>query len=214
MIDLETLGTRVSSVFLSIGAVQFDLETGKTGKQFYAKVNLESAMRKGLTLDAHTIQWWMTQDKEARAEMFEGSRELHHVLIMFANFVNDIMVEETSDEPLCFWGNSASFDLGILGHAYDACEMDRPWNFRYERCYRTLIALWPRSPQPAKDGKEEDMHVAIKDSLFQVERLCLAWQYINSNRRVYEDLQDKYDKLIAKDKGDFEQDQSGIVNLD
>ena len=40
MIDIETLGTGVNAVITSISAVQFDLATGETGKEFHWPVEM------------------------------------------------------------------------------------------------------------------------------------------------------------------------------
>ena len=66
MIDIETLGTDPGSVILSIGAVEFDLKTGKTGEEFYQWIDLESSSNKGFSVSAGTIKWWMMQNKKAR----------------------------------------------------------------------------------------------------------------------------------------------------
>jgi len=44
MIDLETLGTKVDAPVLSIGAVEFNLETGKLGQEFYCVLDLQSQL--------------------------------------------------------------------------------------------------------------------------------------------------------------------------
>ena len=43
MIDLETLGNRSDAVILSLGAVKFDLTSGKIDDQgFYASISIDS----------------------------------------------------------------------------------------------------------------------------------------------------------------------------
>ena len=37
MLDLETMGTKSNSAIISIGAVEFDILTGKTGKRILQK---------------------------------------------------------------------------------------------------------------------------------------------------------------------------------
>lgn len=42
MVDIETMGTSSSSAILSLGAVEFDIETGETGKYFHITIDLQT----------------------------------------------------------------------------------------------------------------------------------------------------------------------------
>ena len=42
MVDLETMGRNSNAVICSIGAVEFDINTGQTGREFFAKVDIQS----------------------------------------------------------------------------------------------------------------------------------------------------------------------------
>ncbi len=44
MLDIETMGNESFSSIVSIGALEFNIETGKTGKEFYVNVDLQSCM--------------------------------------------------------------------------------------------------------------------------------------------------------------------------
>jgi DNA polymerase III epsilon subunit-like protein len=63
MLDLETLGNKSNSAILSIGAVEFDLETGETGREFYQRIDLQSCIDKGLIINGSTFYWWITQNE-------------------------------------------------------------------------------------------------------------------------------------------------------
>jgi len=47
MLDLETMGRKSNSALVSIGAVEFNLETGETGKEFYEVIDLQSCLDVG-----------------------------------------------------------------------------------------------------------------------------------------------------------------------
>jgi hypothetical protein len=51
MLDIETMGNESFSSIVSIGALEFDIETGKTGREFYVNVDLQSCMDLGLIVD-------------------------------------------------------------------------------------------------------------------------------------------------------------------
>lgn len=135
MLDIETMGTESFSSILSIGALEFDIETGKTGKEFYVNVDLQSCMDLELTVDASTIMWWLNQNEQARKDLTERtSVPIRQALLEFANFCN---------KDYYIWGNSPRFDCGILQNAYDKAGIPIPWDFRKERCVRTLVSFNP-----------------------------------------------------------------------
>lgn len=40
MLDLETMGTKSNTALTSIGAVEFNIQTGECGKEFYSTIYL------------------------------------------------------------------------------------------------------------------------------------------------------------------------------
>jgi DNA polymerase III epsilon subunit-like protein len=144
MIDVETLGLRPNAALLSLGAVVFGrdqpLPTSlhPTTPTFYAEIELSSCLAAGLTVDAKTIAWWATQGAEARRAslgMQEGRWSLAAALRQFSEFVNSL-------PPLSgVWGNGAAFDNVVLREAYRSIGCEPPWDYRQDRCYRTLRNL-------------------------------------------------------------------------
>ena len=55
MLDLEVMGNGSSAAICAIGAVEFDLESGELGREFYTIVNLESSVKAGGVIDASTV---------------------------------------------------------------------------------------------------------------------------------------------------------------
>ena len=51
MLDLETMGRDSNAVICSIGVVEFDINTGETGREFFAKVDIQSCLDRGLTVN-------------------------------------------------------------------------------------------------------------------------------------------------------------------
>jgi hypothetical protein len=173
MIDLETLGKRPSSVFLSVAACQFDIETGELGKKFRMNVSLKSALKAGRKVDADTIKWWMEQRGDIRGKMFENGEELIYVLEEFQDWILDVGLLST-DGNVFVWSNSASFDIGMLNHAYCSQDLLSPWNFRNERCYRTAVAHMKDTLgiyTPILPQKPDNAHDPAVDAEHQVEVL-------------------------------------------
>lgn len=155
MIDIETLGSTPGSVITSIGAVRFDL--AGTHESFYYRIDPESCIAAGLTLDVSTVLWWMKQSDEARAEFGKPAEPLEKVLHYLAAFLQDSGVQPV------VWGNSAGFDCGLLAAAYRATGIPVPWRFSNERCYRTLKNLFPHIPL-TRTGTH---HNALDDAITQ-----------------------------------------------
>lgn len=163
-VDLETLDTRATSVFLSLAAIQFDLE-GNIGKQFKMNVELRDAMKHGLTVGAGTLQFWLEQKPETMKLMFDNPYKLKDVLIGFIGWIEDLGIEKPK-----VWGNSARFDLGILMNAYEKLEINAPWNFRDEYCYRTIKNLFP-AIQHSYVGEAHDPLSDCRNQILLLQRI-------------------------------------------
>ena len=87
MLDLETMGTKSNSAIISIGAVEFNIQTGETGREFYRNISLQSCIDIGLKVDADTIMWWMQQSDAARNSLIGGKVvTIQQALIDFRKF--------------------------------------------------------------------------------------------------------------------------------
>lgn len=139
MLDLETLGNKSNSALLSIGAVEFNIETGETGREFYKVIDLQTCLDVGLIINASTFYWWMQQNQTARDAICNDKKfALGTVLHMFSAWMKDCI------QGIEIWGNGARFDIGIMEDAYVACGYQKmPWDFRSERDVRTLVSFAP-----------------------------------------------------------------------
>lgn len=174
MLDLETLGNKSNSALLSIGAVEFNIETGEIGRKFYKVINLQSCLDIGLKINASTFYWWLQQNQGARdAVCVDKKFDIQTALHMFSGWMKDCI------KDVQIWGNGARFDIGILEDAYVACGIqEMPWSFRSERDVRTLVSFAPeiKTAHPFK-GTE---HNPIDDCIHQIEYCVLTWDKINS----------------------------------
>lgn len=174
MVDLETLGVSNNSVICSIGIVEFDMKSGKTGNVFYNRVNIQSCIDLGMSVTGSTIEWWLKQDLEARRKIYEGdSLSIRETLFRLNEFLS--FFEDLSDIQI--WGNSNRFDLGILENTYKVCNIPIPWNYRNERDVRTLSSL---RPEIKKNSNNTGIpHDPISDCLFQIKYCCLVYNELN-----------------------------------
>lgn len=167
MLDLETLGKKPFCPILSIGACAFRMDGVMTDPDtFYLAVTLESCFAVGLRADASTIEWWMTDahvSQEARDNAFAGAERVSLPAAL------DAFTDWLQSRPLQLWGNSARFDLGILEAAYQACGKEAPWDFRQERCYRTIKTLPGAADVPFT--RIGTYHNALADAMSQAMHL-------------------------------------------
>jgi hypothetical protein len=160
MIDLETMSDGPDAAIVSIGAVWFDLRSGRTGDEFKVNVSLESSVEVGLKISPASVLWWMNQSKEAQEAFLKGPRiSLQEALCKLSLFIGkrDIKV----------WAKGPSFDLVILKSAYKACCLTPPWKYYNERCVRTMVDFLPLNlkmqPEHVRHSVIEDCQQQIKE---------------------------------------------------
>lgn len=152
MVDLETLGVSNNPVILSIGAVKFD--GAGLGEEFYREIAVQSCEEAGLVKDQSTLDWWATQDPELYTKAIGGQQTLESVLLEFSAWLG---------EECNIWGNGACSDNIWLKSAYDACGLVKPWGHWNDRCYRTVLALFPET----KKVLPKIPHHALSDAVAQ-----------------------------------------------
>ena len=170
MIDIEGLATTPDTTILTIAAQEFNpLERGFFGREFYARVTLES--QEGRAIDESTLQWWATQPADIREEAFgEDNRiplrealEGLHRLAWHARHV---------------WAQGPTYDMNILEHADKSERMALPWKFFSVRDSRTLFSLVPNLQKyPAS-------HHALEDCRRQIRLLWDCLEYLKVKELV------------------------------
>jgi hypothetical protein len=171
MVDIETMGNQSYSSIVSIAAVEFNIETAATGKEFYRIVSLQSCLDLGLIVNADTIMWWMQQSDEARLEFVKDEIvSIQQALTEFSKFCHVFYQ---------VWANSPRFDLGIIQNAYNKAGIPIPWDFRKERCLRTLSNIKPSIRGNVK--KQGISHNALFDCYNQIQYCCSIWNSLHYN---------------------------------
>ena len=172
-VDLESLGVTAGAVILSAGLAAFTLQGGIVGT-WYGVFSVESQCVMGRSVDPRTVQWWEQQSPAAKGAVAEAYNikgrmveGLDAIRAFIARFDNE------SYELGGVWGYGANFDNAAL-EDLAACYAAKPlWNYRKNRCGRTLVAL-VGSPAP-KQVVPGVHHHALDDARFQAEwfRQCL-----------------------------------------
>lgn len=166
MLDLETLGTSVAPVILSIGAVKFNDK--EITDRFHVGIDIQSCLDRGLRVDGSTILWWFDQWRsEARESWLALDKvDLDSALGGFSAWYGA--------ESIPIWGNGSTFDNVALRSAYVACGQDYPAKFWDDQCYRTMKNRVPSVPI-ARLGTH---HNALNDAESQ------AWHMIEITKKL------------------------------
>lgn len=174
MVDIETFGKKSGSAIVSIGAVEFNMLTGETGKEFKINASLQSCIDIGLTIDPDTVMWWMKQSDEARKSLTEG--DIVHINVALIHLKE--FFEECDGKKCEVWGNSPRFDLEKLDAAYGKIGVEIPWDFRKERCVRTLVSFYPEIKNMTKfNGVAHD---AVFDCYHQIKYCSETYRRIKN----------------------------------
>jgi hypothetical protein len=177
MIDLETLGTTPTSSILSIGAVVFTVagnidDVSTDFIKFYSTVDIASCQEYGLTIDAHTVRWWIQQSDEAKKELISSGGSLPHVINLFSDWWDKSGF--TKDTPL--WCHGPSFDAVVLENAFKAIGYTIPWSYNAPRDTRTIYDLAELDVKT--QVRSGVFHNALDDCIFQVRMVQKAWRMI------------------------------------
>lgn len=171
MVDLETLGRVAGCAILSIGAVEFDLEGQRLGREFYEVIRLDSCVAAGLHEDPDTVAWWAKQSADAAAVITQARKGRGNVKLATAlKRFNEYLAPGTN-----LWGNGSDFDNAILQHAYWRVELKPGWDFWRNRCYRTYKALAPH----VKAQRRGTYHNALDDAKTQAEHALQVYRELH-----------------------------------
>lgn len=169
MIDLETMGIAANAAIVSIGATIFD--HSQILDRFYLPVNLRSCTDFGLSTSPSTVEWWNKQSDEARnAWNTPDAPSLVSALMDFHKWIKPIGQDI---KRIATWGNGVDFDIVILKSAYDVIQIDPPWMYYNQCCFRTMKNMFSVDPlirrgthHNALDDAEHQtnhLHKIIKD---------------------------------------------------
>ena len=135
MLDIETLSTANNASILTIGAIKFSRDSFRVTKKFYKRITHDSNEYYERDFNQDTVNWWNTQDKEAKKEIFENKDriDLNLALQELSIFIGNSRAK--------IWANGAAFDIPILESAYEACDLDVVWKFWNVRDVRTIYDI-------------------------------------------------------------------------
>lgn len=163
VIDIETMGTGIDCVIVSIGALIFNRgdEPGTFKSTFDIKLDIEN--QPGRIVDPGTVLWWMGRGMQVAREAAFSTSTTRVRLGLGLKQLDDFIKEHNPDE--C-WGCSPSFDMMILQHAYRQHKVEFPIPFWKWSCIRTVESFFygKNTRKPAKENwLEGTAHDALDD---------------------------------------------------
>jgi hypothetical protein len=171
-VDLETLGTGPSSVILSIGAIEFDPHSDRTGTRFYTAVDPESCTKAGLTMDASTVMWWLQQSDAARNHVCAAGLNIADALLGLSSFLYD---QHGNMDDLRLWCKGPAADAVWLEQAYKACGMLVPFTYRAPRDVRTIVEAAGLNEADVPKPLCFVAHSALWDAMYQAQVIQAAY---------------------------------------
>lgn len=157
MLDLETWGCSAKSVVTQIAAVYFDPRTGEHGPVFHENIDAQSELDLGFTVDANTVEWWMSQAIESRQAALGLPTTRQGSLLTWRRFNIFLRDAET------IWCH-ASFDGAVLREHLSHLKLTPYFGHRAIKDLRTLQVL--SGAEPVKGGTAHD---ALNDCKNQIE---------------------------------------------
>ena len=167
MLDIETLGTNVGCVVLSIGAVAF--EKGAMVPLDDMHVVLDQTLQKmmGLKENPSTVEWWKSQSPEAWQSATENPVKVQDALAQLGRFY-------AKHKPRVTWTQGNNFDPPILEHLYGVLKLPPPWKFWAVRDTRTFYDVHDFDVR--KVDRANTYHNARDDCLHQIACMRAASQ--------------------------------------
>ncbi len=177
MIDLETLGTRVTAPVVAIGAAVFYPHHGlcRAPEMFYTRVEWNSALL-GRTADGSTLQWWLRLPDRARLEILKPGVQTRAALNSFSEFLLALSSASGKPRRLHVWGNGASFDIAILEDLYQQYGLPVPWRYFDVLDCRTVEFMAEGLVDKRSIKRTGDHHNALDDALHQANYVTAMYE--------------------------------------
>ena len=182
MLDFETLDVAECPVILSMGAVVFN--ENRIIATLYHKVDQQSCLDLGCTISESTIEWWDAQSEEAREAAFGGKL---NIAVAMQDLV-DLYKNENCGE---IWSRGALADIRWANNILEKLDIEKPWKFWEEMCFRTFLKYSPEFVF-CPDGVK---HNALDDAANQALQFILIEAAKANQTDHHKILIQRYDEL-------------------
>lgn len=178
MIDIETLATSSRSLVTQVALVPWRLEDpeDREGRAMnilwdHLPIQPQLSLIPPRDISASTLNFWINQSDEARAQLSESMGEdfselpalLRHVVRGF-NWMT-----ENGTVPYEIWARGPQFDIANLESLMKECGIEVPWRYDSVRDLRTLMAAAGISTDDVAKPTGWIPHQAVWDCHYQIE---------------------------------------------
>lgn len=163
MLDIESAGVKPDAALMAIGAVFFDENGTALGDTFYRAIHLATSVNLGFRIEPAAMLFWLGQPDEARNAVLFNALPVRDVMEEFSEWIK----ARCSRNDLLVWGCSPSFDCVKVEAHFKALDIETPWLYFNERCYRTIRERNRVVEQDERHG----LHNALEDAKFQARHL-------------------------------------------
>jgi len=171
MSDIETWNLSPSAPLLvEIGAVKFDGE--QVIDRFHVAIDPADAERYGFVPDAKTMLYWMDEKRaEARANWLGLPKvDLYAAIDGWSQWCGLTPMDQRGSH----WGKGATFDNVRLKAVCDRLQLEYPFTYRQDECYRTLANRVPHVGYTQLGTA----HVGVDDAESQAVHLIQIAKYL------------------------------------
>lgn len=174
MLDLETLSTDPNACVLQVGAVHFDIDTGKLLDSCLYNLDVVQQIilvESGAIIDEATLKWWRGQSNSAKTSLvLPRPINVLDFIKKFNAFLTKGVGTEYKDYAL--WGNGSNFDNVIIRSLYKRFNQEFPVPFWADSDLRTALMLADKDMSDIKF--EGERHISTNDCIYQIKKLVKA----------------------------------------
>lgn len=168
VIDIETLSLRNTAAILSIGAAAIT-ESAEPAGLFYERIDIDSCLDKGMTIDADTLAWWFKQPTKYM-NISGGMGATDALRNLFAWIIELGYGKDSSATNI--WGNGPEFDNAIIINAAyrllpKSVVNDMLWDYRRNQSVRTLWHINEMLGLGVTYKYDYPSHVAVFDAIVE-----------------------------------------------
>ena len=185
MVDCETLDIGERPVLLSIGAVVFD--ENHIFEYFQADIDIKNSKEHGFSVSQSTLDWWDLQDPIAKNMAFSGKERIDIVLQKLVDFYQD-------NNCIEIWSKGALADIRWINNALDHFEIERPWKYYKEFCFRTLLKSAPKFEMPFQGVQ----HNALDDAIHQTKQFIYIKSMQNKQSQILIEQGQAFNEMAQK----------------
>lgn len=136
VVDIETLGTKVNSPMIELGAVV--VRNQLIVDSLNVAISLDSNIDHGMTgIDKSTLVWWLSKGSTLGDILCTPSITVDEGCKKLASLVYKY---RTASQPngLFLWSRGTNFDFPVLEYAMNQCKIKVPWKYWDLRDIRTI----------------------------------------------------------------------------